>query len=100
ADQTARSVQAIDIVERDVQDIVSGLGVATPEDFQRILGTQSVQQFLRSRAERVPQLDSIALVAADGTQVNDSTGWPVPPADLSDRDYVRHFTAENDPGRF
>jgi diguanylate cyclase (GGDEF)-like protein len=100
AEQTARSVQAVDIVERDVQDIVSGLGVATPEDFRHTLATQSVQQFLRSRADRVPQLDSIALVAADGTQVNYSTGWPVPPTSLSDRDYLRHFTAENDPGLF
>ncbi len=37
AEQTARSLQAVDIVVRDVQDMVSGQGPATPEDFRRVL---------------------------------------------------------------
>jgi len=100
AEQTSRSVQAVDLVVRDVQDMVSGLGVATPDDFRRMLATQSVHQFIRSRADRLPQADNIALIGADGMRVNNSTDWPVIAADLSDRDYFRHFKAQDDPGLF
>jgi diguanylate cyclase (GGDEF)-like protein len=100
AEQTARSMQAVDIVVRDVQDMVAGLGVAAPEDFQRMLRTEQVHQFLRSRADRPPQVDSVALIGPNGARVNYSVGWPVPPTDLSDRDFVRHFSAEDDPGLF
>ena len=100
AEQTARSVQAVDIVERDVQDVVSDLGVTTPEDFRRLLATQQVHQFLRSRAQRLPQVDSIALVSADGRRVNYSVDWPAAPVDLSNREHVRHFSAVNDPDLF
>ncbi len=96
AEQTARSVQAVDIVVREMQDMISGLGPATPEDFRRILGTEQIHQYLRSRADRLPQVDVVALIGADGTRVNNSWDWPVVPADLSDRDYIRHFSAEND----
>jgi diguanylate cyclase (GGDEF)-like protein len=97
AEQTARSLQAVDIVMLDVQDSVSALGVTSPEDFRRVLSTESVYRFLRSRAERVPQVDSVALIGADGTRVNHSLGWPVTPANLSDRGYVRHLSTVNDP---
>jgi len=100
AEQTARSVQAVDIVMRDVQDFVSGLGVTTPEEFRLVLGTEQVHQLLRSRADRLPQVDGIALASADGMRVNSSSGWPAPTVDLSDRDYVRYFAAENDSGLF
>jgi diguanylate cyclase (GGDEF)-like protein len=100
AEQTDRSVQAVDIVVREVQEMASGLGLASPEDFRRALGTEAVHQYLRSRADRLPQVDVLSLVTADGARVNYSWGWPVPDRDLSDRDYVQHFTAENDPGLF
>jgi diguanylate cyclase (GGDEF)-like protein len=98
AEQTARSVQAVDIVLGEVQDMVSGLGLATAADAPPALGTEQVHQFLRSRADRLAQADGIALVGADGTRVNSSVTWPAAPVDLSDRDYVRHFTHDNASG--
>jgi len=100
AAQTARSVQAVDIVVRDVQDMIAGQGPATAEEFRRTFGTEAIHQFLRGRAERLPQSDNIALIGADGICVNNSTEWPVVPADLSDRDYFHHFKAQDDPSLF
>jgi diguanylate cyclase (GGDEF)-like protein len=100
AAQTSRSVEAVDIVLRDVQDRAAALGVATPADFHRLLQTQEMHEFLRSRAERLSQVDTIFLIGTDGARVNNSMGWPVPAADLSDRDYARHFATQNDPGLF
>ena len=100
SEQTSRSVQATDIVLRDVQDYVSGRGLATPEEFRRVLGTESMHLVLRRYAERVPQAEMVALIGADGVPVVNSHDWPTPMADLSGRDYTRHFAAENDPGLF
>ena len=59
-----------------------------------------MHDFIRSRADRLPQVDNIALVGADGIRVNYSIGWPAPPGDMSDREYFHHFATENDRGVF
>ena len=100
AAQTGRSVQAVDIVLRDVQERIASLGVTTPEEFRRLLRTQEVHEFLRSRTDRLPQVDNIALIGADGARLNYSLGWPAPAGDMSDRDYARHFSTQDDPGLF
>ena len=100
AEQTSRSVQAVDIVLRDIQERIAVLGVGTPEEFRGILRTKEFHEFLRSRAERLSQVDNIALVGADGMRVNYSLDWPAPAVDMSDREYSRHFSAHDDPGLF
>ena len=50
-----------------------------------------MHEFLVSRAERLPQVDNIVLIDANGARVNYSLSWPVPFGDMSDRDYARHF---------
>ncbi|HEY1932237.1 MAG TPA: EAL domain-containing protein [Acetobacteraceae bacterium] len=100
AAQTGRSVQSVDIVLRDVQERIAALGVTTPEQFNRVLRTQEMHGFLRSRVDRLPQVDSIFLIGADGARVSSSVGWPPPDGNLSDRDYVRHFAMQDDPDLF
>jgi diguanylate cyclase (GGDEF)-like protein len=100
AAQTGHSMQAVDIVLRDVQERIVALGVTTPEEFKRVLRTHEMHEFLRSRLDRLQQVDSIALIGADGARVNYSLGWPVQDGNLSDRDYVRHFITQDDRGLF
>src|SRR5580704_3005582 len=49
ADQTSHSVQAVDIMLREIQEHVAALGVTTPEDFRRVLNTRETHDFLVSR---------------------------------------------------
>ncbi len=100
AEQTNRFVQAVDIVMHDVQEKIAALGVATPDDFRRILQRKEMHEFLRSRLDRLPQVDNIALVGADGIRVNYSIGWPAPAVDMSDREYTHHFQSEDDRNLF
>ncbi len=100
AEQTSRSVQAVDIVLRDVQEHIASLHVTTPEEFRSILSSWDTHAFLRGRLDRLPQVDNLALVGADGVRVNYSVGWPAPAMDMSDRDYARHFAARSDTGLF
>lgn len=100
AEETSRSVQSVDIVLRDTQDLIAGLHVTTPDDLKRLLGTRTIHEYLRSRADRLPQVDTLTLVAADGVRVNYSLRWPAQSNDLSDRDYMAHFRVQNDPDLF
>ncbi len=100
AEQTSRSVQSVDIVLREVQERIGALGVTTPEAFRSVLGTADMHEFLRSRSARLPQVNNIALVGADGIRVNYSVGWPAPADDMSDREYTRHFQQQDDRGLF
>ncbi len=100
AAQTSQSVEAVDIVMRDVQERVAALDVTTPAEFRRVLRAEETYQFLRSRLDRLPQVDNLALIDANGVWVNYSVGWPAPAGDMSDRDYTQHFMTQDDPGLF
>jgi diguanylate cyclase (GGDEF)-like protein len=100
AEQTSRSVQAVDIVLRDIQERIATLGVTTPETFRRVLRTEETHEYLQGQANRLSQVDNLALVGADGVRVNYSIGWPAPAGDMSDREYTRHFAERDDPGLF
>ncbi len=100
AEETNRSMQGVDGVLRDVQDRIASLGVTTPAEFSQTLRTREVRQFLRNRADRMTQTDDVLLIGADGVRVNNSFDWPSPAVDLSDRDYWRHFVAQDDGGLF
>jgi PAS domain S-box-containing protein len=100
AEQTARSVQAIEIVMRQTHAMVLAAGVDSPEQFQRAMATEEVHSFLRERSDALPQADAILLVAADGKLVNSSGLWPVQAFELSDRDYLRRLQLDSGPGVF
>src|ERR1700686_1410315 len=46
AEQTTRSLQAVDLVLRDTGAQVQGRGVERPEQFKELLGTEAVHDFL------------------------------------------------------
>jgi PAS domain S-box-containing protein len=100
AEQTARSMQAVDLVVKEVQAKVLAAGADNPEDFKRIMGTEAIHRFLVSRQESLPQADSIGLIGADGMLINGARSWPVPFVDLSDRDYFTHFRDNADADLF
>ncbi|MBV9376435.1 MAG: hybrid sensor histidine kinase/response regulator, partial [Alphaproteobacteria bacterium] len=96
AEQTARSIQAVDLVLQQTQAMLIAAGADTPERFREAAATQEVHSFLRDRWQALPQADAIALVGADGKLVNTSRNWPAQSIDLSDRDYVKWAQQDND----
>ncbi len=100
AEQTARSMQAVDLVLKEVQAEVVARGIHDPEQLRRDMGTEDVHRYLVSRRETLPQVDAVGLVGADGTLINGSRLWPTPVVDLSDRDYFTHFRDHDDAGIF
>jgi PAS domain S-box-containing protein len=99
-EQTARAVQAIDLLLQEAQAKVRETGIDDPDQFSRIGEKRAMHDFLHDRVKNLPQARAIALVGSDGRLVNGSRLWPIPVMDLSDRDYYQHFREHNDPGLF
>jgi diguanylate cyclase (GGDEF)-like protein len=90
AEQTTRSVQAIDLTLAELQDKVASTGVKTLNDFRAVFGREDIFDILRERLARLSQADVITLIDADGIILNNSRTFPSRPIDLSDRDYFQH----------
>jgi PAS domain S-box-containing protein len=100
AEQTARSIQAVDLVLQEVQAMVVSAGAASPTQFERSMESEEVHRFLVDRLKLLPQADAIGLVGENGRLINGSRFWPVPMVDFSDRDYFIHLRQSHDPAVF
>jgi PAS domain S-box-containing protein len=100
AEQTARWLQAVDLVLEETRAMVLAAGVDSPEQFTSLLGTEDVHRFLANRLNAVPQAGAVGLVGADGSLVNSSRIWPVPTVNLSDRDYFVHLRQGDSPALY
>ena len=96
AEQTARSVQSIDLVITELKQQIERDGIATPNDFRRLVGTEAIHRILSEYLGRLRQVDVIAILDKDGAIVNSTRSWPPPQAALSDRDYFQHFQTTAD----
>src|ERR1700730_11546318 len=100
AEQTARSIQAVDLVGQETQGMVLAAGVTDADKFRLRMGTEEVHHFLLDRLHSLPQTNSFALIDDAGKIVNFSRAWPVPVVDASDRDFYGYLREHNDPGAF
>jgi len=98
AEQTARTLQAVDLVMQEAREKVLNSGVNRPEDMKRLMGNEWVHQYLQNQIKSLPQADAIILVDADGKMVNFSRYWPIPELDISDRDFFKYARDHDDPG--
>ena len=100
AHQTSRTLQAVDLVLDQVKDRVLGGGIETTTQFEQLLAAKKWHQFLADRVKNLPQADALVLIDADGKVVNASRRWPAAAADFSDRDFITHFRAHEEPTSF
>lgn len=98
AEQTARSMQAVDLVLQEIQAKVAAEGIGTPEQLKGLMGTERAHRLLVDRLANLPQADLIALLDSEGKVVNDSRFWPAPDVDFSNRDYFIHLREHDDRG--
>ena len=100
AEQTARAIQAVDLVVQETRGMVRASGVTDADQFRLRMGTEEVHNFLLDRLHSLPQANSIALLDDAGMIVNFSRAWPVPVIDASDRDFYRYLSEHSDPDAF
>ncbi|MGA7260992.1 MAG: response regulator [Stellaceae bacterium] len=100
AEQTSRTLQAVDLVLDQVKDRVLGSRIETTAQFEQLLSGRKWHQFLADRLKNLPQADALALIDADGKLINASRRWPVSAADFSDRDFIAYFRLHDEPTSF
>jgi hypothetical protein len=100
AEQTARSIQAVDLVLQEVQAVVRAAAVDHPGPFEHAIGTAETHRFLADRLKALPQVDVIGLVDSNGKLINGSQSWSMPAVDLSESDYFQHWRGNDETGLF
>jgi signal transduction histidine kinase len=100
AEQTSRSLQAVDLVVQETREKILAAGIADPVEFAQTLRTEAVHDYLHAHLMNLPQAETIVLVGPDGTVINSGRVWPPPPIDVSDREHFRHFRDNDDPKPF
>ncbi len=96
AEETSRSVQAIDLVISEVQDRVAALGVSTPEDFRTLVRNEDTFRVLQDRLSRLPRAELIGLTGADGRVVVNTSTWPPRDIRVDDREFFIHARDNRD----
>jgi signal transduction histidine kinase len=91
AEQTARTVQSVDLVLQEMQALLAREQVETPAQFRAAGGGATMTGMLARRLENLPQAEAIVLFDADGKLLSWSRPEPVPPLDISDRRYFRRL---------
>jgi PAS domain S-box-containing protein len=100
AEQTARSIQAVDLVLEEVTAAALHSGADSPEQFAQLMSTEEIHRLLADRIRSLPQSDTIGLIDADGKLINGSRLWPPATMNVSDRDYFQYLHAHDEPGVF
>jgi PAS domain S-box-containing protein len=100
AEQTARSLQAVDLVLEEIRAAALHLGVENPEQFVEMTSGEEVHRLLASRIKALPQADAVGLISAEGKLINGSRLWPPTGIDVSDRDYYQYLRAHDDSAVF
>jgi signal transduction histidine kinase/CheY-like chemotaxis protein len=93
AEQTSRTLQAVDLILRATAEQIRNDGIDSPSQFRGELDNQHVHDALADELKHLPQVTALTLVTADGKLVNSSQAWPTTPADLSGRDFVEYLRA-------
>src|SRR5262245_43611140 len=100
AEQTARSVQPMDLVLSDLQEKLHATGASTPDSFRRAGGVKEVYNLLVDRLQRLSQATVITVTNETGQIINTTRSWPPPQINLSDRDYFVHASSSRDRNLF
>jgi signal transduction histidine kinase/ActR/RegA family two-component response regulator len=89
AEQTERALQSVDLILDSVIDDLRNQGVVTAAEFARAASGRGTHALLHAKTAGVPQLESVSLIAADGTLVNTSRAFPFLAVNVADRDYFK-----------
>jgi signal transduction histidine kinase len=89
AEQTARAVQSVDLILKDLTTQLSAEGVSDSDSYRRVNAGRDVYKLLQEKIAGVPQLQAISMIDADGNLINFSRAFPTPTLNVADRDYFK-----------
>ncbi|HYZ20920.1 MAG TPA: hypothetical protein VE690_02070 [Rhodopila sp.] len=100
AEQTTRTVQAVDVVLQDISEKIAASGVHDDVSFHQAFGTRDLHEMLVRRLTDLPQAEAITILDSTDHFVNVSRRWPPPEYGLAERSYFRHCATTPDSGPY
>jgi PAS domain S-box-containing protein len=94
AEQSARSFEALTLVETGLIQRIEKLGVTSTAELRDRLSGYDAHVMLRDTINGLPHVESVSVFDPTGDIVNFSRQWPVPRFNITDRDYFKTFIAD------
>jgi diguanylate cyclase (GGDEF)-like protein len=99
-EQTARSLQAVDLVLQDVQRQIASAHQVSAERLQTLTGDPAFHEFLVGRLSNLPQMAAVTLVGPSGQMLNSSREKSTLGPNLFNRDFFHYFVDHDDQSVF
>ncbi len=96
SEQTARSLQAADLVLQSLQEDVATAGLASEAAFDAAMRSPATQKLLKTRTDDLPQVESYSVFGADGRSIASARILPSSPFDASRTDWYRYLRDHDD----
>jgi diguanylate cyclase (GGDEF)-like protein/PAS domain S-box-containing protein len=87
-----RQIEDFESIEKSLATEIEGR-IKSPEQFRQVLSSEETHRLLRAKISDAIDFAGVNLFDADGIFLNSSERWPVPPLNLSDRNYFQAFKA-------
>ncbi len=100
AEQTARAVQAVDLVLQNLQAKVAAFAADGPLRGNPTLMSREFQLDMNSFLRNLPQVDGMSVIDPQGELIAFSRAWPAPRISLADRDLYLYLRDHDDPTTF
>ncbi|MGC2415295.1 MAG: EAL domain-containing protein [Stellaceae bacterium] len=89
SEQAYRSFEPVDLIISSVAERIAADGEVDAASFARKMASYDTHLLLREKISSIRQLDALTVISGDGKLINTSRPWPMPEADVTDRDYFR-----------
>ncbi len=90
AESTAQTMSSAHLVLDSMQADIDNLGAEDQEQLRQRIATDQFSQLLREQIRGLPFISGVGVSGADGKVIVLSREYPIPPIDMTDRDYY-HF---------
>lgn len=100
AEQTALTIQPVDLTLRDLQGRLEATAPHTAEAVADALGSKATFDILNERLKSLPQADALFVAGADGRLLNSTRQFPPAPRDLTGREVYDYLKDHDDHAMF
>jgi hypothetical protein len=100
AAQVDRIFDGAERVEKNLIQYSAELGVETSDDFESKMSGYSAHLLLKDKIVGLPHVGTFTLVNAHGKVFNFSRSWPIPPIEVTDRDFFQVLRQDGGPATY
>jgi diguanylate cyclase (GGDEF)-like protein len=89
-----QQLEDFEVVQKDLIAFMRSSGIATTENYKHRMSSEEIHLMLKSKMDALAYVGGINVFDADGTLINASAAWPVPPVSVADRAYFGTFKSD------